>query len=171
MDGELGGGKEALLETGLRAATRGGPRGKRSRPLLGSTSDLRREGNVSARDRKLRGLGRGGGWRCLLPGRPLPRFSQGLSELRTRGRPAWVRTRQQVNKTWSYQDGGLFDSPVGGRQLRASASKSGLWLSPGRPAAGGVRRAFKGRPPSGHAAPQIGEAPQHPALGVHPTPT
>lgn len=35
MDGELGGGKEARLETGLRAATRGGPRGKREQASPG----------------------------------------------------------------------------------------------------------------------------------------
>lgn len=47
---------------------------------------------------------------------------------------------------------------VGGGQFSAAASKSGLWLSPGRLAAGGVRAAFKGQPPSNRAAPQIGEA-------------
>lgn len=35
MDGELGGGKEARLETGLWAVTRGGPEGKREQASLG----------------------------------------------------------------------------------------------------------------------------------------
>lgn len=47
--------------------------------------------------------------------------------------------------------------PGDGGRLSAAASKSGLGLSPGRLAAGGVRAAFKGRPPSDHAAGQIGE--------------
>lgn len=42
---------------------------------------------------------------------------------------------------------------IGGSQFSASACKSGLRLSPGRLAAGGVRAAFKGWPPSEGAAP------------------
>lgn len=52
MDGELGGEKEVRLETGLLHSTAGWAWGKGTRPLPGSTSDLRREGNVSVRDRK-----------------------------------------------------------------------------------------------------------------------
>lgn len=70
--------------------------GRGSRPLLGSTSDPRREGNVSARDRKPRPPE---GWRLEVPagwrGRGWERrgllllLSQG--RLQIRGRPAWVR--------------------------------------------------------------------------------
>lgn len=63
---------------------------------------------MSACDRKLRPPV---GWRLevLVPRRLLPLFSQG--RFQTRGLPTWVRTCQQVNKTWSYQEGGRFDSP------------------------------------------------------------
>ena len=58
------GGKEARLGTGLRAPRGVGLLGRGSRPLLGSTSDPRREGNVSARDRKPRPPV---GWRLEVP--------------------------------------------------------------------------------------------------------
>lgn len=57
--------------------------------------------------------------------------------------------------------------PVGCGQFSAAASKSGLGLSPGRLTVGGVRAAFKERPPSVSDAPHIGESPQHRALGAH----
>lgn len=58
--------------------------------------------------------------------------------------------------------------PGDGGRLSAAASKSGLGLSPGRLAAGGVRAAFKGRPPSDRAARQIGEASTAPGLRWEP---
>lgn len=62
---------------------------------------------------------------------------------------------------------------IGGSQFSASACKSGLWLSPGRLAAGGVRAAFKGWPPSEGAAPhRTRMPPEHSgakrSLGAHP---
>lgn len=63
MDGARGGG-------GLRAAERGGPGGSGEPAASGSTSDLGREGNVSARDRRPWPPA-GGGWGARSR-RPLP---------------------------------------------------------------------------------------------------
>lgn len=63
------------------------------------------------------GLRRGGGWRCLrgggkgvgeegAPTSPLSRPTPN-----SRSSRLGAHTRPQVNKTWSYQDGGRFDSP------------------------------------------------------------
>lgn len=67
MDGEPGGGwgRRRGWKRGSGGLLHGvGCEGRGSRPLLGSTSDLRREGNVSARDRK---LGPPVGWRLEVP--------------------------------------------------------------------------------------------------------
>lgn len=72
MDGELGGVKQALLETRLGL---GVGLGRGSRTLPGLASDLPGEGNLSACDRKP-----SGGWRPQLPG-PYPSAPKAGSKL------------------------------------------------------------------------------------------
>lgn len=79
------GGKKARLERRSGPPRGVGLEGRGTRPLRGSTSDLRREGNVSASDRKLRPPVR---WRLEVPAPGLcvlgaggPLFFQGYSKL------------------------------------------------------------------------------------------
>lgn len=99
------------------------------------------------------------------PGRPLPLCSQG--RFPTRGRPAWVRTHQQVNKTWSYQDGGRFDSPGRWRPVQCRGLQIRIRAEPRAPGGWQGQSAFKRRPSGDRAAPQTAEAP-HLVPGARP---